>query len=568
MLPFLYQTRTLASLRAIGKKPVYQYRYTNIISRRAFSRCEIRSLPDDGKPTTPEAPEESPLDPKKDTKEGDGGFNIRRTKTSSGEVAGGFTIRRMKTDNDGTKPVRVSFSYRSGHKSNTLQDDNEDADYGANNMHATQVSDDKEADINQPSELDIPWGEVAAEDLEFEEFGLNESSEEDDNIYRETDEIRTLTQKSDSHQDQASTITPSEKMAFQRIFSDIFSRAQPTSPHGMDGLLDEEPMESFQKLRSRAEGARSTVNRMVMQTVEEGQSQEEIEAAVHRYPPALRSAAARAMGLASGNLRAGEARTAIGVIDADEPSVEDEKLEMLRKPERDRVEGLMRSAKTDLELWTVMQKEVFSLISRLGLEQAPEEEEVSPKKKRGKKSSPDQKESLQHNPQQTQVTLDSPVPEMSPLEFYGPLYPSYLLLGLRLLDRSFTRPSPLTLSILPEIKSLGIISHVLGAPTQLYNELLLIHQHQYDDFRGVLSLLDEMEQLGLDWSKETLHTVEQITILQKSIAHGDRGPGLRSLWTLPEFAPGRFKQWKIKITKALDEKAQDGPRISYTGPRV
>ena len=82
------------------------------------------------------------------------------------------------------------------------------------------------------------------------------------------------------------------------------------------------------------------------------------------------------------------------------------------------------------------------------------------KKKKGSKkakNSPKPENVTEIEPQeQSEVTSSEPaVDGVSPLALYGPLYPSFLLLGLRLLDRSFAKPSPLALSILPRIKSLG-----------------------------------------------------------------------------------------------------------------
>lgn len=568
----------------------------NLLGRRTFSRCAIRAF-SDGKSTTHEAVDESPLEPNKDMNEESGGLKDTNKETGeskdpnkeTGEPtgtnketaeskdpnveSGGFTIRRVANKVD-SEPDKLSFSYRSARGSNTRRNGNEYTKRGANDMYTNGTGtsfsrvNSKGHDIN-PTELEIPWGEAGeteVEDLDFEGFGFNEPREKPNanDYHEEADEIQTVTRKSDPRQNRNSTITPLEKIAFQKIFSDIFSRAQPATPYGMDGLLDKEPMESSGEVKSRTENARESLGKIV-HLATQSRPQEEIEAAVNRYPPTLRPAAARAMGLTSQRPQSVKVKAETEAQEENatiEPSVDDDKLEMLRKPERDRVEGLMRSATTDFELWTIMQKEVFPLISKLGLEEAPEEEEAPLKKKRGKKTS--QKGPAQDNLRQAPLALVSPVEEMSPLEFYGPLYPSYLLLGLRLLDRSFDRPSPLTLSILPEIKSLGIISHVLGGPTQLYNELLLIHWYRYDDFRGVLRLLNEMEQFGLNWDRETWDIVDNITRLQKAVRDGDRGVALKALWTLPEFAPGRFKPWKNKIEQTLAEgRPQDVRQLSY-----
>jgi hypothetical protein len=382
-----------------------------------------------------------------------------------------------------------------------------------------------------------------------------------------------LTKRSDPDQDRTSTITPSEKLAFQKIFSDIFARSQPGATYGTDGHLEgergevdvEEGEEGYDKMNEGKAGARATLNNLVGAAVQD-QSREEMEAAIRRYPPALRGAAARAIGLRGRHPVAAAAKEAEQTIIAAEAkaAANADRLEQLRKPERDRVEGLMRSASTDFELWAVLEKEVFPLITEMGLEEAPKENKKTPaKKKAGKKASQVQDDTPDAQSEKLPVEMDSPVDGISPLEFYGPLYPSYLLLGLRLLNNSFVRPSPLTLTILPQIKSLGIISHVLGASTQLYNELLQINWYRHDNFRGVLSLLQEMEEFGLEWDTDTLRVIDDIMNTQNIIRSGDRGTTLQVLWSLPEFAPDRFRQWKSKIGKAVSKaRSQNAPQMA------
>lgn len=532
------------------KRPIPNPKYTIAISRRNFGRCTIRSEVYKPTYTAPQvSPESRPESTNSITDEdgvernqesdvvsfyrstaGLGGFD---TTTGAGLV--GSVIRRT--------PSRA--------KSPTAKRDDDNGD--------------------RAGELGIPWG--AADEMEFE-FGSESAPEEFDNFYEDIDEIDKLTMRSDSDQDRTSTITPSEKAAFQKIFSDIFARSQPGAMFGTDGLLEGERgesevegegEESYDKMNEEKAGARETLNNIVGGAIQD-QSREEMEAAIRRYPPALRGAAARAIGLRGRHPVAAAAEEAEQTIVAAEAkaAANADNLERLRKPESDRVEGLMRSAKTDFELWAVLEKEVFPLIAEMGLEEAPEEKKKTPaKKKAGKKSSHDQDDTLGVKSERLPVELDSLADRISPLEFYGPLYPSYLLLGLRLLNNSFVRPSPLTLAILPQIKSLGIISHVLGASTQLYNELLQISWYRHDNFRGVLSLLQEMEEFGLEWDTDTLRVIDDIINTQNIIRSGDRGATLKVLWSLPEFAPDRFKQWKRKIGKAVSKaRSQDTPQMA------
>ena len=532
LVPFLYQTRTITSL--CGKKQIPQYRHVNVAGRKNFDRCAFRSFSHEQGSGISVVADESTQDPEMDTRTEEGRFTIRRV------VGGSYS-----------NPEKFSYLYRPTNGPTYFEDDGEYAEWRADDLSGigfkVQASNDKGLD-GQPRELGIPWGE--GENVESEEPDI-ENADEVVDLYQEADEIENLTRKPDPSQGRTSTITPSERLAFQKIFSDIFARSQPLTPHGMDGLLEEEELQYLDDIKKRADKARASVD-SIINLAAQSLPREEIEAAVNRYPPALRPAAARAMRLTSNYSTVSKVRGNAAAIDA----------EQLRKPERERVEGLMRSATTDLELWSIMQKEVFPLISKLGLEEAPEQE--APSKKKSAEASHDLKDPPQDGPQQTRVSLDSPVKEMSPLEFYGPLYPAYLLLGLRLLDRSFARSSPLTLAILPAIKSLGIISHVLGGSMQLYNELLLIHWYQHDDFKGVLRLLMEMERFGVSWDQETWDIIDYVARLQTVVERGERGIALKSLWSLPEFAPGQFKRWRNKIAQDLEKKeSRDAHRLRY-----
>lgn len=358
------------------------------------------------------------------------------------------------------------------------------------------------------------------------------------------DEIADLTR---SHPLGESTITDTERYAFQKIFRDIFGRNQGTGTGIDDGFGNILPPKDTDKSKTK-ERAPSFASR------NSNMSKFEMEDMVNRYPAPLRAAAARAIGLTEV-----EAEGEDDIPD-EEPELDMEKVEMLRQPERDRVETLMKSAETDFDLWKMMEKEVFPLISSLGLQDVEKPLDQIKKAKSRSKNSREVK---------IPIEQDAPIPEdpaqlqkfstnqdgISPLALYGPLYPSYLLLGLRLLDRSFAKSSPLALTLLPKIKSLGLISHVLGASSQLYNELLQIHRYRYDDFRGVLQLLSEMEHSGIEFDQETLDIVQDIQRTQISVRKGEKGPAIQSLWNLPEFTPNKFKSWQDKIGGDIKSRA-------------
>jgi hypothetical protein len=228
-------------------------------------------------------------------------------------------------------------------------------------------------------------------------------------------------------------------------------------------------------------------------------------------------------------------------------------LEALRDPERERVEALMKNANTDVEFWEVMEKEVFALIPKLGLEDEKPEPVKKPTTAKMKKA----KAAKQPKPEIERfekVVAQTPNgTEVSALTLYGPLYPSYLLLGLRLLDRSFAKPSPLALSILPKIKSLGPISHVLGASTQLYNELLRTYFYRYEDFNSIAKTLNEMEKSAVEVDEETLEVIIEILKTKAVIGRGEKGSTIKALWQMPQYARVNFQYWRNKTADILEK---------------
>ena len=398
------------------------------------------------------------------------------------------------------------------------------------------------------------WEDVHEEeetDLRFSNPNSIDFEEDVDNEFAESSQLNDIEGLTDPRKARESTITVSERYAFQKIFSDIFARSQ---NEGNRDVFSEEQDDVVTK-PPQPQKAKAKLNNILGEALKVSgipQTREEKQIAVDRYPPALRAAAARAIGLCEN-----DGQLEDETMDGKE-GLNTDQLEKLREPELARVEGLMKAAKTDFELWDIMEKEVFSLIAKLGLGDSPKKD--MPKKKGGKKSKKNLKEvnvsDDTNSVPQSDSIITSTTTEIgvSPLSLYGPLYPSYVLLGLRLLDRSFAKPSPLALSVLPKVKSLGLISHVLGASTQLYNELLQVYRYRQNDYRGILNLLTEMEHFGLEFDEETYDIVVDIMRKQMAILRGEKGPALKVLWSLPEFAPNKFRVWRDKIKYAMSEK--------------
>ena len=523
MTPFLYQTRTLSTLQWTRSGQILQSHLTEIKRQFSSSPRRLQANPDETTTTVsdPQGDRSAP------------------------------TIRR-------TIWKRI------------LGPDLSDGSYGKNASSGTvawepQVPEEEVSVVRRvfrtgtPKPLGDMWW-ANTEKPKAIKNGLHDVRSSDlfdaeDAFWDEENETEAWARRSVSRQDRQTTITPSERAAFKTIFENIRNKAKDTQRYGEldgygkfdeDGGFYEKGMTSSPAARQTAQTKLDSILGSAISGL--GWTREEKEEVVNRYPPSLRALAAKAIGLDFDEEHFEE------TPNQEEETMNNDLLEELRKPVREAVEAKMNAAETDVELWAVMEEEVFPLIEKLGLESAGKKEDV-PLQKHGKKE--DSPEELVLATEEEQTSRFEPIVHdgqvVSPLAFYGPLYPSYLLLGLRLLDRSFAKPSPLALSILPKIKSLGLISHVLGASTPLYNELLIMHWYRYDDFTGAIRLLYEMVQSGLRFNRETLEIVENIMRMQSRVAKGDRGMALQLLWSMPEFAPGRFRYWQHKITKMLSE---------------
>lgn len=522
MTPFLYHTRTLASPLWAKGRSIAQPQLRE--ARRYFTGSvagQVHAIQGETTTTTTKP------------KEGQNVPNIRRTTVTRGSeprFSGDFYGNNTASRRVAGKPEKDPFTI----------------------MRSVYVPG---AIKRQP---EMPWDSTEVMDNGFEDIHSSDPYSTMDDLLGDENEMDAWTRRSNPSQERQTTITPSERAAFEAIFNTIRNKTKNAQRYG-DDFDDFNNLDDLDKAKKRM-SAKEKLNNIMSGAMTERypRTRDEKETVVSRYPPSLRALAAKAVGLDYDAAHFEE------TAKREEEAMDNDQLEELRKPIREEVEAKMHAAGTDADLWAVMEDEVFPLIEKLGLEKHGKEK---PLKKRAQGKKPATSSTVSENniilpPEEQQTVQLEPIihkrQEISPLAFYGPLYPSYLLLGLRLLDRSFAKPSLLTLSILPKIKSLGLISHVLGASTQLYNELLIIHWYRYDDFRGALSLLSEMEESGLSFNRETLEIVDDIIRMQGRIWKGERGATLKALWSLPEFAPGKFRYWRNKITRMLDEK-RDSP---------
>ncbi|EKG18104.1 hypothetical protein MPH_04636 [Macrophomina phaseolina MS6] len=218
---------------------------------------------------------------------------------------------------------------------------------------------------------------------------------------------------------------------------------------------------------------------------------------------------------------------------------EDTPLRIAQREQFERVENMMKEAKSDVELWNILETEVLSAVRRMDL---------------------DASRSSSGKGQEAQQLVDGQAMEgdqpFSEFQVIGPNYPSFLLIAMRQLRVDFPG-STLGLALLPAIKSLGRGSFALGASTELYNELLAMTWLTYSDFQGLDDLLQEMENGGIDFDTNTLDILDSIKKNALDVRSGRLGEGASAVLDMDRFQRGlrRLQRWRDAIRLRMEAEA-------------
>ena len=228
---------------------------------------------------------------------------------------------------------------------------------------------------------------------------------------------------------------------------------------------------------------------------------------------------------------------AMGPQRKSETSASAGQLRSLRLRERNRVDGLLASAKTDRELWETLHIQVFSQVRKLDLDG------IAPKPVKPKAAS-----------------ASAPDPKIL---FSN--YPHHLLVTLATLRKNFPA-SPLPLSILPTIKSLGRSSYALGATTALYNGLLRTAWLQQSSYPQMVSLLTDMHNGAVEFNADTLTLLDQVLKEHTLARSGQLGRGIQMVYGLDQFNQGikELTRWRAAVAERVG--IEDGHREKGTVP--
>ncbi|OCL02779.1 hypothetical protein AOQ84DRAFT_357209, partial [Glonium stellatum] len=319
------------------------------------------------------------------------------------------------------------------------------------------------------------------------------------------------------HRQRKSTITDSERKAFQRLFDNLIYQPewQPLLPDATEEASLGSVLEGA-LISHRARGSQAGLNSKTSSI------RSMAEALIDRKPNHINRNIAR----------------------------ENDRFKASQEQQYNRVEGLLRAAKTDVELWNVLESEVFSIIRKLDLDGV-----AAGTKMKDRKTKQVSRRATATLASTTYNTC-SEVDRASGLAIIGPNYPSFLLIAIRQLRQEFPSSS-LSLAILPAVKALGRGSYVLGASTVLYNELISLAWLTYADFECIEELLQDMDNGGIDFDGNTLQLLESIHDEVRKACMGRFGATVAAVWEMDRFTNGwrKLERWRDIIKDRMQAEA-------------
>ncbi|KAL4729733.1 hypothetical protein ACLX1H_004157 [Fusarium chlamydosporum] len=346
--------------------------------------------------------------------------------------------------------------------------------------------------------------------------------------FDDDESVDTNGENADAHENAApeSTLTPMETEIFKRIFDDI-SHAR--LPQNKKPAPPGQAQPTATSTEFSLEGDR-TGNTLVEKARDAKLSDDFLK----RYPASLRKAAQNALGKFESAPKRPKLYNLAELDQAEKAQMREwAKYEDLRGKEKERVTNLMKDCTSDVELWDVLEREVFSLPEKLGIIEVPKTAQRGRKPKNATTEATKKKSKA--NDKKSEPADEKPV-----MDVHGYLYSHFLNYALQLLDTAFAKPSLLAFNILPRIKDLGLSSYVLGVSSPLFIKLAEIHWKRYGDATSACDALDEMKPLGIfptetEKLQEVETVVDQISEHLHSCTWGAQGPFVMAMMQAPPF---------------------------------
>lgn len=257
---------------------------------------------------------------------------------------------------------------------------------------------------------------------------------------------------------------------------------------------------------------------------------------------------------------------------ADAEALASNPLRQEQQAQIERIETLLYAARTDVELWNVLETELFTPLELLELDhqQSDPDQDVSPSND-GEPQPPAtsgvhtlSKAPAERNvnPQvlakgttSTHESLEDSTRNHN-ISIITHIYPALLLSALNQLKDDFPS-STLPFTLLPRIKRLGRTSYILGASTPLYNTIIDLTHTTYADFHRIDEILHELDNSGLEFDSRTLEILEQIAREGEKGRKGRLGINEKQVWNMDLITDGWRKvvEWIPTVRERVEEEA-------------
>jgi hypothetical protein len=213
------------------------------------------------------------------------------------------------------------------------------------------------------------------------------------------------------------------------------------------------------------------------------------------------------------------------------------------------------AAQTDVELWEVLHTRVLSRVKSLGLDQPLQHSSKSSNSsKQNKRTSPKKSEDEALKAENTTPPPRWPgkIPDQLVI---AETLPQHVVDAQHMLIYDFPA-THLGVSLLPYLKSLGPTTFALAASTKLYNNHMRALRAA-GNFPAIMHTLEEMDKEVFDFSDKTHDVVNWIHKRAFPAREGTYGVGVAALWNGERFRKSvrAASGWKRIISERMQEKA-------------
>ncbi|KAL9603698.1 MAG: hypothetical protein Q9219_001017 [cf. Caloplaca sp. 3 TL-2023] len=343
---------------------------------------------------------------------------------------------------------------------------------------------------------------------------------------------------------QRSTITASEKAAFDRIFREISADTAKKTNIEEDFLDD--AFEDDVKSKSETYGDLNAIfDEALVELTRKSESAKDV------------SVDEKASNLPAQNYATAISPTGTRFLNLSEMRVGKDIQPILEavSDHRARVMKMFDEASTDMEIWRVMDTEVFTLVNQYNTlrEKTREREEAKkPKRKKGRVSKADQEAAAGAEQSHGLRATKQGAQEAQIQAILSSNYGDYCLAAMRHLRRAFPT-SPYCMNMLPQIKRLGPISHVLAVSVDLYNEILFLLWKEYSDLHSMADLIIEMGNQGIESNELTLRVLTMVRRARRNAMAEDLP--MKLWWDMRPVETG-WQRLKAEAKKMRQEIAQ------------